>query len=115
MSYHLVYADPEGKPTDGDQLATGAGWLAWGDHVLTNQDQFPECAHLAQEGWADRLADMEHEAELLTHEKDGNVAAVSANLLAAVRGRPADTEAVLVTDGTEPGDDEEDADDSDTE
>jgi hypothetical protein len=113
VSYYAVFAfeDDDKAPVESDTLGTGLGWLAWGDHVLENHEQYPECAHLAQEGWADDWDALEHEAEQLTHEKDGNIAAVSANLLGAVRGRPAGAGCIAVTDGTEPdgeGDDDGD-------
>lgn len=111
MSYHVVYAiaDRPDAPRDGDQLATGTGWGRWGGYVLDRADDYPECAHLAQEGWVDGgpdFADLVHEAEDLTHARDPDVAAVSARLLAAVKARPDGTEGLVVTDGTPPGDDE---------
>lgn len=111
MSYYVVYVNPDGGTRDGDQIATGAGWLTWGEYALDRADEYPEAAHLAQEGWLGRpedLDDLEHELETLAHADDRDVGAISGNLLAAVRARPDGTEGILVTDGTEPdGDDDE--------
>lgn len=113
MSYFAVYVMPEGtEPIDGDHVATGNGWLNWGDHVLEDQDDYPESAHLAEEGWVDWEGgtpdDLEHELEQLTHLPDRDAGAVSAALLAALRARPEGTVALLVSDGQPGGDDDDD-------
>lgn len=114
MSYFVVYVlDDDGTTQDGEQIATGKGWLSWGDYVLDRLDEYPECAHLAQEGWlpAVDLDSAEHELEQLTHADDKNVAAISGGLLAAFKARPPETDSLMVSDGTEPQDtDEEDED-----
>lgn len=126
MSYYVVYAiaDAARPPEDGEQVATGRGWLNWSDYVLAGEraDDFPEAAHLGQEGWTQwggenepaDAGDLTHELEQLTHADDADVAAVSARLLAAVSARPADCCGILVTDGSEPDpDDPDDEDDED--
>lgn len=117
MSYYIVYAHPDrpDDPTDGETIASGKGWLNWGDYVLGRSDEFPEAAHLAQEGWLEWIdgptpEELEHELEQLTHADDPDAAAVSAHLLAAVKARPEGTTYIQITDGTEPGDDDEDDD-----
>lgn len=110
MSYYIVYA-VEAGPQDGPGVASTSGWLNWADHVLARHEDYPEAAHLAQEGWVEPpegsdWGDLEHELEGLTHASDPDAAAVSASLLAAVRARPPRTEGLIVTDGTEAGDED---------
>lgn len=111
MSYWLAYVvEGQEEPVDGDHVASGTGWDRWGDWVAGKADAYPEAAHLAEEGWSEPpevLAELEHELERLPHEEGAtpDLSAVTAHLLAALRQRPEDTVAVLVTDG-EPGEEE---------
>lgn len=119
MSYFLAYVLPEpAPPVDGDNLASAKGWLQFGDWVVARSDEFPEAAHLAQEGWvedgedgAPHLADLEEELSRVPHAAaPEDVAAIAATLLAAVKARPDGCVGVLVTDGEPPGDDQDDED-----
>lgn len=102
MSFHIAYVLPEPTPpVDGDHLASAHGWLAFGDWVLARPDEFPELAHLAQEGWLEDdepLAELEEELGRVAGATE-DVAAISAHLLAAVKARPDGCVGVIVTDG----------------
>jgi hypothetical protein len=113
MAYFAVYVFARGEPRDGDNLASGTGWLGWANWAAGKTDRYPEAAHLAEEGWlepAAALDELEHELEQLLHEKAGrNVHAVTAALLAAVKHRPGGCIGLIVSDGTPgPGEDDED-------
>lgn len=112
MSLHAAYLLPDrDEPADGDGISTGRGWKNWADWVLTHADQFPEAAHLAQEGWVEggaQLAELEEELVRLMHEApDTDRSAVTAQVLAALRSRPGASTALLVTDGDQGGGDED--------
>ena len=110
MAYFAVYVFAKGEPQDGDNLASGTGWLGWANWAAGKTEQYPFAAHLAEEGWlepADALDELEHELEGLLHEKGNrNVHAVTAALLAAVKHRPDGCIGLIVSDGT-PGPDED--------
>jgi hypothetical protein len=115
VSYFVAYVVSENEPPiDGEDVASTLGWFNWGTQVLDRHEQYPEAAHLAQEGWLDEgvpgsLDALEHELERLLHEMgDADLTAVTAQLLAALRAKPESTVGIIVTDG-EPGDDDEDA------
>lgn len=114
MSYFIVYATEDTSddvpPIDGDHIATGRGWLAWGDWALANQDAMPEAARLAEDGELypaealDALESQLDEALHGRHKAPPHVNAITAALLAALRARPDDTVAILISDGTPGGD-----------
>src|SRR5262249_48853264 len=112
MGYFVAYViEGQERPQDGDSVASGTGWLDWADWASGLADRYPEAAHLAEEGGlepAEALDALEHGLEELRHEKGGpkGAAAVTGNLLAAVKHRPAGCAGLIVTDGTE-GDTEE--------
>jgi hypothetical protein len=111
MAYFICHVVSEsGPPTDGPDIASTRGWADWGSWVLDRHEEFTESAHLAEHGFLEgdeSLADLEHELETIAHEiGNPDLAAVTSELLAAVRGRPKGTLAVLVTDG-EPGDEDD--------
>lgn len=110
MSYFAVYVFPDKPPEDGDHVASTSGWFDWGTWVLARHEEYPEAAHLAQEGWnegAEALTALEHELDSLLHEiGDRDLAAVSAQVLAAVRALPPGAVGISISDG-EPGDGEE--------
>lgn len=115
MSFHLAYVLPEPTPPeDGDHLSSAHGWLAFGDWVLAHAEEYPELAHLAQEGWLEDdecLTELEEELGRVPHAGAGeDVAAIAAHLLAAVKARPDGCVGVIVTDG-EAGDDGDEEDD----
>lgn len=104
MSFHVAYVLPEGTPpTDGPQVATNTGWHAWTDWVLGRHVEYPELAHLAQEGWNegdDALAAMEHECEKMLHEVgDPDLSAIAAQVLSGLRAKPPGAAGIVVTDG----------------
>ena len=111
MSLYIVYVPEGGDPVDGDQVATNSGWLAWGDWVLGRADDFPEAAHLAEEGdwWPDEGSDAgDLEAELRRLLEGGGPKdrlSVTARLLEAVGDRPDGVDSFLVTDGSPGGED----------
>jgi hypothetical protein len=109
VSYSALYAIPDAPPADGDSVASTTGWLHWTNAVLARADDHPELAHLAAHGWADRFEDLEHELEQLLHAPDGDpdLAAITAQVLAAVKARPPQAAALLVTDGEPAGDDDD--------
>jgi hypothetical protein len=108
MGLFAAYLLPDrDEPVDGDPISTALGWKNWGDWVLSLADEYPEAAHLAQEGWVegpDQLAELEEELTRLLHEApDPDRGAITAQVLSALRGRPEQATALMVTDG-EPGD-----------
>jgi len=116
MSYFVAYAVSEdGPPVDGELVASGTGWLNWGKWVLDHADEFPEAAHLAEQGWLDEetpgsLDALETELERLLHEiGNADLAAITAQLLAGVRAKPEGTVGLLVTDGEPAGDDDDES------
>jgi hypothetical protein len=107
---HLVYVPEHGDPADGDQLASGTGWLGWCEWVDGLADGHPEAAHLAEEGWAD-AGELEGDLEaLLDEDGPADALSVTRRLLSAVRARPGGTAHVLVTDGTGGDQDDEGSD-----
>jgi hypothetical protein len=106
VSYHTLYALPGADPIEGDHLASTTGFWNWSNSALAHAPAGSELAHLAAHGWADDFDALEHDLSEFLHEtSDPNVAAVTAHVLAAVRARPAEAAALLVTDG-EPADEE---------
>jgi hypothetical protein len=118
VSFFASYVVGEGEPVDGDDIASTTGWNNWSEWVLSRHEDYPEAAHLAQEGWLDEgqpgsLDALEHELERLLHEMgDADLAAISAQLLAALRAKPTGTSGLLITDG-EPGDEDDEEDEAD--
>lgn len=115
MSFHVAYVLREPEPPEhGDHLASAYGWLGWGDWFLARAEEYPEAAHLAQEGWVeedDHLAELEEELARVPHAgAPEDVAAVSAALLAALKARPEGCVGVMATDG-EAGDEDDDEED----
>ncbi len=108
MSFSTLYALPDSPPTEGDGIASTTGYWNWSNAVLARgPDQFPELSHLAAHGWADRWDELEHElGELLHAVPDPTLAPITAAVLAAVRARPPEAAALLVTDGDPAADDE---------
>ena len=114
MGYHVVYVTSEDgeQLQDGDQIATGHGWLAWINWAARLAKRFPAVAFVALEGWAESpeaIAGLERELEKLAGKGPLDVAGVTGALLEAVKARPAGTVALFVTDGTSgpPDEDEE--------
>lgn len=112
MSLSAAYLLPgRDEPADGEEVSTALGWQRWADWVLTHADHYPEASHLAQEGWLEggaALAELEEELTRLLHEApDPDRAAVTAQVLAALRARPDGSAALLVTDGDGGGDESE--------
>jgi hypothetical protein len=107
VGYHTLYALPDADPIEGDHLASISGYWNWTNAALARAPAGSELAHLAAHGWADDWGALEHElSEFLHAVPDPNVAAVTAHVLAAVRARPSEAAALLVTDG-EPADEDE--------
>lgn len=112
MAYFVAYVVSEqGPPLDGEHIATGLGWVNFIEWAAPQTTQFPKAAHLAEEGWLDGhdLPDLEQELKaMLRLAPTPDDATVGAKLLEAVRARPPQTLALIITDGT-PGEQEEDS------
>jgi hypothetical protein len=109
MSFSALYAAPDADPIEGDGIASTTGYWNWSNAALAHAPENSALAHLAAHGWDDRWDDLEHElGEFLHALPDPDVVAVTAAVLAAVRGRPDGAAALLVTDGEPGGDDESD-------
>lgn len=112
MSLHVVYAVSEtDPPLDGPHVASTRGFYDFGTFVEGRGGEFPEVAHLVENGWSDDFAALEAELPRVSSAAAAqpDVAGVADELATAVKGRPARAVAVLVTDG-EPGDGEDDGD-----
>ena len=112
MSYFIVYGNDDDKePDEGPDLASGGGWVAWSDWVL-GIDDLPECHCLAVNGYSADLVLLAKELDELVRAKGKQaVKAISRTLRKAVTDKPANASCIVVTDGTEPGDDDEDDED----
>lgn len=110
--FYAAYTVPArgDKPTDGDSIATTTGWLAWSLWVDDHADDYPACAHLAQEGWIELAnPDLENELGAVADAvNDADLAGVTVSILAAVQAAPDGASALLVTDGEGAGDDDDD-------
>jgi hypothetical protein len=107
--YHAAYTVPErgDEPADGDSISTSTGWLGWSLWVDDRADEYPTCAHLAEEGWIE-LPNPDLESELgavADAVDDPDLAGVTASILAAVHAAPDGASALIVTDGEGGGDD----------
>ncbi len=115
--YFVAYVvDEDGEPIDGDTIATGLGWSRWIEWAA-ELDDCPHAAHLAEEGWIEPAAALEALAEeleaMLDRDHPGkDLVDVTHRLLAAVKARPEGCLGLVITDGTEGGD-EEDEDEED--
>lgn len=114
MGYHIVYGVESGEPIDGPHLASGGGWLAWGEWVL-GLDDYTECHSLAENGSSGELLDLKAELADLFRNEDGDedALAITKTLAEAVAARPPEADSIAVTDGTPPGEDEEEDDEED--
>ena len=105
MSYFVAYVvtEKDEPPVDGDQIASGRGWLSWADWAAEKAADCPHAAHLAEEGWiepAEALAALENElGKLLAEPAPRAVRGVTERLALAVRSRPAGCLGLIVTDG----------------
>jgi hypothetical protein len=111
VGYSVVYVIGEGRPLDGDLLGSARGWLSWSDWVAGRAEDYPVSAQLAEDGWtwpAEKLAALARELNFAAKDQEASpdVRGVSRRLLAAVRLRPEGTSGLLVTDGTEGGEED---------
>src|SRR5262249_23087457 len=101
------------EPIDGDTVATGTGWLAWCEWVDGHADSHESAARLCQDGEGWPLEGLEQElAGLLKEPAPAAVHSITANLLKLVSDRPEGTGAIIITDGSDDLD-EEDEDEED--
>jgi len=115
VGYFVAYVtEGQGKPIDGDQVASGLGWLAWTNWAIELGKGFPNTARLAEDGElypAEALGALEKELKRLGTVKPGDPAEdaqhVSEQLLAVVKDRPKGCIAIIITDGSDDEDDEE--------
>jgi hypothetical protein len=101
-------------PVDGDEVASNSGWGAFSEWAAGLPDDYPELGYLGEYGEifpADALGRLEADLVRALREKPGDpprsVLHVAQQLLAAVKARPEGAEAMVVTDGTEGGDEED--------
>jgi hypothetical protein len=105
----MAFVADEGEPTDGDGVASGRGLHEWQEWALgLDEGDFPCVRRLAFAGEGYPVPLLEEELKALADEDaPPDVQSVNRQLLAVLRQRPADTVAVLLTDG-ESGEDAED-------
>jgi hypothetical protein len=112
MGYSVYYGFEEKEPAEGPHLASGTGWIQWCDFVEADTETYPECAHLAAEGWQEPLDDMR--AELVTLKDSGelpeNLQEITETLIEAIDKKPKDAPSIIISDGSEPGEDDEEED-----
>jgi hypothetical protein len=113
----MAFVADEGEPADGDGVASGRGLHEWQEWALgLDEEDFACVRRLARtaEGYPPPL--LEEELKSLVDDPPDDappdVQSVSRQLLAVLRQRPADTVAVLLTDG-ESGEDAEDEEEDD--
>lgn len=103
MSYFVAYLTDAERPVDGDQIASGKGWLAWIDWVIERHEDYPCAAHLAEEGWvepAEAIETLEAELAEMAKAAPGDLKHITRALLTEVQDRPESTSGIVVTDGT---------------
>lgn len=106
MSWYALYTADDTEPQEADFSVSNTGWHDFGSYLMAHPDEYPEGAHLATFHWSDQWDALESELDRAQHEcDDPDLAAVAAQLLAAVRSRPEGAGGLVVTDG-EPGEDE---------
>lgn len=111
MSYYPIFLwpDPEDgsdpRVEEGDTVASGTGYAAWSEWLVPLAEKYPAADALAEHGWSEDPEALEHDLHAMLGEAGAteDVRAVTASLLAAVKGRPDGCAGVAVTDGT-PGD-----------
>lgn len=109
MAYHLAYAFADRDDiVEGDEVASGSGWAAFSEWADALDESWPRLGYLGEHGGCfprEGLAELESELERALAEKPGDpdeyILGVGRTLLAAIRDRPADADAVAVTDGTD--------------
>lgn len=108
MSYSAYYpVKDDGTTEDGPFVASGGGWVDWSDWVL-EIDGLEECHTLAVQGWAMVDALGTELERLLGEPGDDDLKDVTRHLIEAVKQCPAGCESIIISDGTEPGDDDDD-------
>jgi hypothetical protein len=114
VSYFLSFiADPDdARAVDGDEVCTTWGMLALMDYCATlDAEEYPELSPWQDETWSDDPAALEAEVARAIKEKPGepsaNVLGILRALLAGLKARPDDAAAVVLTDGTDGGGEDE--------
>jgi hypothetical protein len=119
MSWYVAYATDAGDQGDAEDVATNSGWTAFTSWALSKlpRDDFRELRYLSYYGEADQPQQLQEELRRLLADKpadpEPDTLHVAQRLLALLRGLPADTAAIQVTDGSPPGGDEGDDDEGD--
>jgi hypothetical protein len=117
VSYFIVYSvEGDGGPAvDGDDVASGKGWSLFAAAVDPYGTEYPDLWFLTEEGQqypAGDVAGAETDLSRFLDDQPGKPAAhvlsTGRRLLAALKARPAGCIGVVITDGTEPGDSEDD-------
>ncbi len=116
MGYFVSFAvEGSSEPVDADQIATNTGYVAFLEWAqdLPERD-YPQLCYLgwyAETGTRGRIVQLASDLTRAVKEKPGEppepVLGVARALLAVVRDRPEGAVALVVTDGSEGGDDEE--------
>jgi hypothetical protein len=114
VSYFLAFlaADDDASPEYGDDVATNSGTLALMEYAATlDASAYPQLSAWGDDCSSDDPAALESELiEVIgakPNDPDGNVLHTLQVLLAGARQRPDDAVALVLTDGTDPDDDDE--------
>jgi hypothetical protein len=105
MGYFVAYVlDDQDEPIDGDHVASGTGWDAWGGWAEgLDESDFPATVRLAEEGEGYPPAVLQEELRQLVDDPPGepsqDVRHVTQALLDRLGEMPKDTVAIIVTDG----------------
>lgn len=111
MSYHYSYGHEDGTEEEGDDFASGSGWVAWSDWVMNETDEFEECPTLAHEGWG-MLEGLRSELpKLREQQSDPDLQHITDRLIQAVAEAPAGATVLMIGDGVEGDEEDEDEDD----
>lgn len=109
MSYEAYYAFEDGRAVEeADEVASGDGWVNWGEWVL-EQEGFSECHCLYVNGWAN-MDGLAEELEQIAEIGDEDQKHITARILEVIRDAPEDANAIVISNGIE-SDDDEDEDD----
>jgi hypothetical protein len=114
MSFFLSFASDHtdeitDEITDTDEVGTTRGWHDFSEWAAgLDEERFPALTFFVEEGGvgeAEDMAQLEEELAEALHARPGSpsrdVLSVGQRLLHELRGRPEDSDAVVVTDGTE--------------
>lgn len=111
MSYHYSYGHEDGTEDEGDDFASGSGWVTWVEFVLEDTDGLEECDQLAGAGWA-MIEPLRAELpKLREQQSDPDLQHITDRLIQAVKEAPAGATVLMIGDGVEGDDEDEDEED----